>query len=128
MASFMSTALIYSTSNWPPSAMLKAGYDLNSALEFSTAFTVGASVGTTAPSLLADRGHVRVVTLEGFLPAACALLSLNTPQPRPDLLLLSALARVGSLGTQSLVVGCMAASYPPQLIGTGMGFALAVGR
>ncbi|MFD4415873.1 MFS transporter [Streptomyces sp. NPDC058476] len=128
VASFMSIALIYSTSNWLPSVMLKAGYDLNSALEFSTAFTVGASVGTTALSLLADRGHLRVVTLGGFLLAACALLALSTPQPRPVLLLLSALAGVGSLGTQSLVVGCMAASYPPQLIGTGMGFGLAVGR
>ncbi|MFG3390691.1 MFS transporter [Streptomyces sp. WAC05458] len=128
VASFMSIALIYSTSNWLPSVMLKAGYDLNSALEFSTAFTLGASVGTTALSLLADRGHLRVVTLAGFLLAAGALLALSTPQPRPVLLLLSALAGVGSLGTQSLVVGCMAASYPPQLIGTGMGFGLAVGR
>ncbi|MFG2592340.1 MFS transporter [Streptomyces sp. NPDC048438] len=69
-ASFMSIALIYSTSNWLPSVMLKAGYDLNSALEFSTAFTVGASVGTTALSLLADRGHLRTVTLGGVPPGS----------------------------------------------------------
>ncbi|WP_413810800.1 MFS transporter [Streptomyces sp. OE57] len=128
VASFMSIALIYSTSNWLPSVMLKAGYDLNSALEFSTAFTVGASVGSMALSLLADRGHLRLVTLGGFLLAMCALLALSTPPPRLVLLLLSALAGVGSLGTQSLVVGCMAASYPPQLMGVGMGFGLAVGR
>ncbi|MFJ7772689.1 hypothetical protein ACIQ1J_30965 [Streptomyces sp. NPDC097107] len=60
--------------------------------------------------------------------AASALLARSTPQPRPVLLLLSALAGVGSLGTQSLVVGCMAASYPPHLMGIGMGFGLAVGR
>ena len=127
-AAFMSIVLIYSTSNWLPSVMLKAGYDLSSALEFSTAFTIGASVGTTALSVLADRGHLRAVTLSGFILAACALLALSTPQPRPVLLVLSALAGVGSLGTQSLVVGCMAAHYSPRMMSSGMGFGLAVGR
>lgn len=35
---------------------------------------------------------------------------------------------MGSLGTQSLVMGCMAANYPASLMASGMGFGLAVGR
>ncbi|MFI5682934.1 MFS transporter [Streptomyces sp. NPDC051636] len=128
LASFMSMALIYSTSTWLPSVLMKSGYDLSSALEFSTVFTLGASAGTTCLSLLADRGHLRAVTLGGFLLAAVTLLALSTQQPRPLLLLFAALAGVGSLGTQSLIVACMAAHYPPGIRGTGMGFALAMGR
>ncbi|NRQ38235.1 MFS transporter [Nonomuraea sp. NN258] len=127
-AAFMSFALIYSTSTWLPSVLMSSGYDLGSALEFSMAFTFGAAAGTTGLSLLADRGHLRVITVSGFLLAAAALLALSTQQPRPVLLLLAALAGVGSLGTQSLVMACMAEHYPPALRASGMGFGLGAGR
>ncbi|MFC9502802.1 MFS transporter [Streptomyces sp. NPDC057002] len=128
LATFMSFALIYSTSTWLPTVMMRSGYDLNSAMEFFIAFTLGAIVGSIGLSVLGDKGHLRAVTVGGFLVGAAALLALSTDQPRPLLLLLSALAGVGSMGTQSLVVACMAAHYPPALHATGMGFTLGLGR
>ncbi|MFC3577464.1 MFS transporter [Streptomyces yaanensis] len=85
-------------------------------------------IGSIGLSVLGDRGHLRAVTIGGFLVGAAALLALSTHQPRPLLLLLSAVAGVGSMGTQSLVVACMAAHHPPALHGTGMGFTLGLGR
>ncbi|MFD4603025.1 MFS transporter [Streptomyces sp. NPDC058464] len=128
LATFMSFALIYSTSTWLPTVMIRSGYDLGSALEFSITFTLGAAAGSICFSLLGDRGHLRIVTAGGFLLGAAGLLALSTHQPRPLLLLLAALAGAGSLGTQSLVVASMAAHYPPALRSTGMGFTLGLGR
>ncbi|MFI6521453.1 MFS transporter [Spirillospora sp. NPDC050679] len=128
LAAFMSFTLIYSTSAWLPSVLIRSGYDLGSALEFSIAFTSGGALGTTALTLLGGRGHLRAITIGGFLMGAVALLALSVQHPRPLLLLLCALAGVGSLGTQSLVVACMADHYPTALRSTGMGVGLGVGR
>ncbi|MGI5169084.1 MFS transporter [Spirillospora sp. CA-253888] len=128
LAAFMSFTLIYSTSAWLPSVLIRSGYDLGSALEFSIAFTSGGALGTTALTLLGGRGHLRAITIGGFLMGAVALLALSVQHPRPLLLLLCALAGVGSLGTQSLVVACMADHYPTSLRSTGMGVGLGVGR
>ncbi|MFC9974238.1 MFS transporter [Spirillospora sp. NPDC127200] len=128
LAAFMSFTLIYSTSAWLPSVLIRSGYDLGSALEFSIAFTSGGALGTTALTLLGGRGHLRAITVGGFLMGAVSLLALSVQHPRPLLLLLCALAGVGSLGTQSLVVACMADHYPTALRSTGMGVGLGVGR
>ncbi|MEU6258534.1 MFS transporter [Streptomyces sp. NPDC047043] len=127
-ATFMSMALVYSTSSWLPTVMVKAGYDLGSSLDFLMTFTMGAVVGGLVLAPIADRGHLRIVTLGTFLLAAVALLVLSTPQPRPLLLVVSALAGLGSLGCQNMVAACMTAFYPPHLRGTGLGVGLGVGR
>ncbi|MFC9502838.1 MFS transporter [Streptomyces sp. NPDC057002] len=128
LATFLSFALIYSTNTWLPTVMIRSGYDLTSAMEFYIAFALGAGIGATSLSLLGDKGHLRSVTVCGFLVGAAALLALSTQQPRVLLLLLCALAGAGSLGTQALVVACMASHYPPAVRATGMGLTLGLGR
>lgn len=125
---FMSLALLFSTTAWLPTVMLRSGYDLKSSLEFSIAFTIGASVGVMGLALLADRGHLKAVTLGCFLLAACALFLLSTPQERWLLLVMSAVAGLGSLGGQNMVIACMSSYFPARLRGTALGFCLAVGR
>jgi AAHS family benzoate transporter-like MFS transporter len=127
-AAFMSMALLFSTTSWLPTVMMKAGYDLSSSLEFLTTFTAGAVIGGLVLSPIADRGHLRLVTFGTFVLAAIALFVLSTPQPRPLLLGVSALAGLGSLGCQNMLVSCMSAFYPPHLRGTGLGVGLGVGR
>ncbi|MCG8917217.1 MFS transporter [Actinokineospora sp. PR83] len=127
-ATFMSMALLYSTTAWLPTVLMKNGYNLSSSLEFLIAFTIGASAGGLVAAVIADRGHLKTITLGTFLLAAVALLVLSTNQPRPLLLAISALAGLGSLGCQSLVIACMSTFYPPQLRGTALGFGLGVGR
>ncbi|MFE9789846.1 MFS transporter [Nocardia salmonicida] len=125
---FSSMTLIYSTSAWLPAVMMKSGYNLGSSLEFLMAFTAGAGLGGVAVAILADRGHLRLVTIATFLLAAIALLTLSTNQPRAVLLIVCALAGLGSLGCQNLVIACMTTFYPPHLRATALGLGLGVGR
>ncbi|WP_414945199.1 MFS transporter [Amycolatopsis sp. cmx-11-32] len=128
IAAFSSMTLVYSTTSWLPTVLMNNGYALTSSLEFSIAFTVGASIGGLAVSIYADRGHLRLVTTGTFLLAAAALFTLSTQQPRPLLLLVSALAGLGALGGQNMLIACLSALYPPALRGTSLGYGLGIGR
>ncbi|MDJ0105490.1 MFS transporter [Rhodococcus erythropolis] len=128
IAIFMSMVLVYSTTAWLPTVMMKNGYNLSSSLEFLIAFTLGASFGGVVLAIVADRGYLKLVTLSAFLLAAVSLLILSTNQPRPLLLVVSALAGLGSLGCQNLVIACMTSFYSQHLRGTGLGVGLGVGR
>ncbi|WP_067479092.1 MFS transporter [Actinomadura hibisca] len=128
IATFMSMALVYSTTAWLPTIMMKNGYHLSSSLEFLIAFTIGASLGGPLVSLLADRGHLKAVTVATFVLAALALLTLSSNQPRALLLVVSALAGLGSLGCQNMVIACLSSTYRPHLRGTALGVGLGVGR
>ncbi|MFJ5780177.1 MFS transporter [Streptomyces sp. NPDC093094] len=127
-ATFSGLVIVYGASTWLPALMVDAGYDLGSSLEFSIAFNAGAVVGTVGAALIADRGALKTATLTGFGLAAVAMIVLSTPQPRPLLLLASAVAGFGALGTQALVNIFVAHSHPADLRGTALGFSLGVGR
>lgn len=128
VAAFMSMALVYSTTAWLPTVMIQNGYNLNSSLEFLIAFTIGASFGSMAMALFADRGHLKLVTFGLFALAALAMLVLSGNQPRPLLLVVSALAGLGSLGCQGMVIAYMSAFYAARRRATSLGLALGVGR
>lgn len=85
-------------------------------------------MGTLGAALIADRGHLKAATVVSFLLAAVAMITLSTPQPRPLLLLASAVAGFGALGTQALVNIYVAHAHPARLRGTALGFSLGVGR
>ncbi|OZM75787.1 MFS transporter [Pseudonocardia sp. MH-G8] len=127
-ATFVGLVLVYGASAWLPTLMVDAGYDLTSSLEFAITFNLGAIIGTVAVTLVADRGFLKATTVTCFLVAAGAMLVLSTPQPRWLLLVMSALAGLGALGTQNLVNSYVARFYPPRLRGTALGFSLGVGR
>lgn len=128
IASFMSMALVYSTTAWLPTVMIRNGYNLNSSLEFLIAFTIGAAFGSVAMALFADRGYLKPVTFGLFALAAVAMLVLSSNQPRPLLLVVSALAGLGSLGCQGMVIAYMSAFYAVRHRATSLGLALGVGR
>ncbi|MFE6716570.1 MFS transporter [Streptomyces albidoflavus] len=127
-ATFAGLVIVYGASTWLPTLMVDSGYDLSSSLEFSIAFNVGAVLGTLAAAVVADRGFLKAATITSFLFAAVAMITLSTPQPRPVLLLASAVAGCGALGTQALVNIYVAHAHPARLRGTALGFSLGVGR
>ncbi|MFD0020703.1 MFS transporter [Streptomyces sp. NPDC058382] len=127
-ATFTGLVLVYGAGSWLPTLMVDAGYDLSSSLEFSITFNIGAIVGTVVASMIADRGFIKAATVTSFVLAAVAMVVLSTPQPRPVLLVASAVAGLGALGTQNLVNIFVARYYPAHLRGTGLGFSLGVGR
>lgn len=127
-ATFAGLVIVYGASTWLPTLMVDSGYDLSSSLEFSIAFNAGAVIGTIGAALIADRGLLKAATMVSFLLAAAAMITLSTPQPRPLLLLASAVAGFGALGTQALVNIYVAHAHPARLRGTALGFSLGVGR
>ncbi|MFE6365699.1 MFS transporter [Streptomyces sp. NPDC057806] len=127
-ATFTGLVIVYGASTWLPALMVDAGYDLGSSLEFSIAFNIGAVVGTIGAAVIADRGALKAATMVSFGLAAVAMIVLCTPQPRFLLLVASAVAGFGALGTQALVNIYVAHSHPANLRGTALGFSLGVGR
>jgi AAHS family benzoate transporter-like MFS transporter len=128
VATFLGLVLIYGASTWLPTLMLQRGYGLGSSLEFSMTFNIGAIVGTILITLLSDRGHLKLTVILCFLAAAAAMLGLTTQQPYWLLLGLSALAGMGTLGTQNVINIFVAQYYPDRIRGTALGFSLGIGR
>ncbi|MDT7627612.1 MAG: transporter, family, benzoate transport protein [Pseudonocardiales bacterium] len=128
IAGFFGLVLVYGASTWLPTLMVQAGYDLRSALEFTMAFNGGAILGTIAAALIADRGHLKSTTVVCFLSAAVAMLVLSSEQARWVILTMSAVAGLGTLGTQNLVNGYVAHFFPARLRGSALGVSLGLGR
>ncbi|WP_405015149.1 MFS transporter [Kitasatospora sp. NBC_01539] len=128
LVAFLGLVLVYGASTWLPTLMIKAGYDLSSALEFTIAFNGGAIVGTLAVALLADRGHLKTATLGLFTAAAVAMLVLTRHHDHNLILAMSALAGMGTLGTQNLVNAWVGRYFGPELRGTALGFVIGLGR
>ncbi|SFO28748.1 MFS transporter, AAHS family, benzoate transport protein [Pseudonocardia ammonioxydans] len=129
-ATFLSLALVFSTSSWLPTVLLRNGYAMTSALQFTVAFTIGASLGVVGLGWLADRGHLRVATVGGFAVAAAVLILLPFAREQSPAVIyvLCGLAGVGSLAGQALVVACVVDVYPARLRGTALGFGQGFGR
>ena len=128
IAGFFGLVLVYGASTWLPTLMVKAGYDLRSALEFTMAFNAGAILGTIAAATVADRGHMKASTVICFLSAAVAMLVLSSRHAHWVILAMSAVAGLGTLGTQNLINGYVAYFFPPRLRGTALGVSLGLGR
>src|SRR5882757_628539 len=128
VAGFFGLILVYGASTWLPTLMVEAGYDLRSALEFTMAFNGGAILGTIAAAMIADRGYLKSTTVICFLSAAIAMLALSSEQARWVILTMSAVAGLGTLGTQNLINGYIAHFYPARLRGTALGVSLGLGR
>ncbi|WP_405640997.1 MFS transporter [Streptomyces uncialis] len=127
-STFVGLVIVYGASTWLPALMVDAGYDLRSSLEFAIAFNSGAVIGTIGAALISDRGFLKLATIASFLLAGAAMIVLSTPQARPLLLLASAVAGFGALGSQTLINIFVARSHPAHLRGTALGFSLGVGR
>ena len=128
VAGFFGLVLVYGASTWLPTLMVQAGYDLRSALEFAMAFNGGAILGTIAAAMIADRGHLKSSTVICFLSAAVAMLVLSSEQARWVILVMSAVAGLGTLGTQNLVNGYVAHFFPARLRGSALGVSLGLAR
>ncbi|MGX6604294.1 MFS transporter [Micromonosporaceae bacterium Da 78-11] len=127
-ATFLGLVVVYGASTWLPTLMVKAGYDLNSSLEFLIAFNGGAIAGTLVVTALADRGGLKPITVISALLAGVAMLVLSSPQTRWLIFVMSAAAGLGALGTQNLINAYVARYHEPRLRGTALGFSLGVGR
>jgi MFS transporter, AAHS family, benzoate transport protein len=125
---FCSLLLVFGMVNWLPTIMIGMGYNLQSALAFAVTLNVGAAVGVFFAARIADKGRTKPVVASLFAIGCLAVAALSFGPPTAVMFALVALAGLGTLGTQILVNVFVSSIYPAEIRGTGLGWALAVGR
>ncbi|WP_369695875.1 MFS transporter [Streptomyces abyssomicinicus] len=128
LASFGGLVLLYGVSNWLPSMMRSAGYDLGPALAFMVVINVGGIVGHLAAGKLADRFSApRIVTL-WFLITAVTVFLLGVHMPLPLTYLVVFLAGAFLFSAQSMLYAAVAAGSDDRNRATAMGWTTGMGR
>ncbi|WP_258803615.1 MFS transporter [Pseudarthrobacter sp. NS4] len=125
---FCSLLLVFGMVNWLPTIMIGMGYNLQSALFFAVTLNVGAVIGTLIAARIADKGRTKPVVAALFTIGCLAVTALSFGPPTAVMFALVALAGAGTLGTQILVNVFISSIYPAEIRGTGLGWALGVGR
>ncbi|ASN19991.1 MFS transporter [Arthrobacter sp. YN] len=125
---FCSLLLVFGMVNWLPTIMIGMGYNLQSALFFAVTLNVGAAIGSLIAARIADKGRTKSVVAVLFTIGCLAVAALSFGPPTVVMFALVALAGAGTLGTQILVNVFISSIYPAEIRGTGLGWALGVGR
>lgn len=128
VANFIGFLLVFGLNTWLPQLMQEAGYSLGSALTFQLLLNFGAIVGGVGGAMLADRYGSRPVAVGAFLVAVLAIGAMATAPPYWAALPMIALAGAGSIGTQIVVFGFVAISYPQRTRATALGITTGIGR
>lgn len=128
VAFLMCLFMVYGLSSWLTKLMASAGYSLGSALTFVLVLNFGAIVGAIGGGWLADRFHIKVVLAGMYVLAAVSITLLGFKVPTQVLYLLVALAGASTIGTQIVSLAYAGQFYPMAIRGTGIGWALGVGR
>ncbi len=126
---FMNLLNLYFLSNWLPTVIHNMGIEISTAAFTSALFQVG---GTVAPFLLGwliDRYGFYGVLVVIYLLAAAVIASIGSVGPDVGLLMLIIFAAgFFVVGAQSGSNALAASLYPTSVRGTGVGWALGVGR
>jgi len=128
IAFLMCLFMVYGLSSWLTKLMASAGYGLGSALTFVLVLNFGAIVGAIGGGWLADRFHIKYVLASMYLLAAVSITLLGFKAPTEILLVLVGLAGASTIGTQIVSLAYAGQFYPMAVRGTGIGWALGVGR
>ncbi|TQM01892.1 MFS transporter [Pseudonocardia kunmingensis] len=128
LISFCGLLLSYGVGTWLPQIMRQAGYPLGSAISFLLVLNLGNVIGTLLIASVADRiGSRRAIPI-ALTVGAVSLVLLSIPLPQVLLYVLVTLLGFGAMGSQILVNGFVAASYPSRIRASGLGFVMGVGR
>jgi AAHS family benzoate transporter-like MFS transporter len=128
VAFLMCLFMVYGLSSWLTKLMASAGYSLGSALTFVLVLNFGAIVGAIGGGWLADRFHIKYVLAGMYVLAAVSITLLGYKVPTEVLYVLVALAGASTIGTQIVGLAYAGQFYPMAVRGTGIGWALGVGR
>jgi len=128
VAFLMCLFMVYGLSSWLTKLMAGAGHSLGSALTFVLVLNFGAIVGAIGGGWLADRFHIKHVLAGMFMLAAVSITLLGYKVPTELLYVLVGLAGASTIGTQIVGLAYAGQFYPMAVRGTGIGWALGVGR
>lgn len=128
IATFVTLLAWYGLGTWLPRLMQEQGYNLGASLNFTLALNLGAIIGSVVTAWAGDRFGPLVSGAVAATIAGVALLVLLAGPPVVAIYAILVLAGVGTHGTQILIIAAVTQFYPHQLRGTGLGWALGVGR
>lgn len=128
LMSFCGLLLVFGISTWLPSIMQEAGFDLGSALLQTAAMWIGAGVGTVLGGRIADAVGPQKVVVVSFIIGAISLVGMSLSPNIVLLFILMFVSGFGFIGSQILVNAFIVTRYPDDLRGTGLSWALAIGR
>lgn len=112
-----------------PKIMGDSGFDLGSALSFTLALNLGAVAGSLITAWAGDRfGPVPSAIIAAVIAGAALIAIFVADLPTPAVYAALVLAGIGTHGTQCLIIAAITSSLPAHLRGTGLGWALGVGR
>ena len=128
LATFVTLLAWYGLGTWLPRLMEEQGYDLGAALNFTLALNIGAVIGSIVTAWAGDKFGPLISGCAAAGIAGVALLTLLVGPPVAAIYAILVLAGVGTHGTQILIIAAITQFYPHRLRGTGLGWALGVGR
>lgn len=120
--------LVYSLNTWLPELMLRAGFNAKGSLSFLLVLNGGSLLGGLVGSRVADRLGPKPVVAGAFLIGAVAIALLTLSLPLGVLLLIVAIAGLGTSGTQTLIYGFVANYYRTNVRGAGVAWCAGFGR
>jgi AAHS family benzoate transporter-like MFS transporter len=120
--------LVYSLNTWLPELMLRAGFNAKGSLSFLLVLNGGAILGALAGSRVADQLGPKPVVAGAFLIGAMAIALLTLNAPIGILLIIVAIAGLGTSGTQTLIYGFVANYYRTNVRGAGVAWCAGFGR
>lgn len=128
LVQFCSLFLVFGMVTWLPTMMRGIGYTLGAALTFALILNVGGAIGAVLGARGADRRGPKGAVVALFATGVAGLVVLALQPPSAVAFVLVALAGAGTLGAQILVNTFAASLYPVASRGSGLGWALGVGR
>lgn len=124
-----SLLVLYLLLNWLPVLLVSKGFSRSDASTVQVAFNVGGALGALALGWAIDRIGRRVVLAGAFAAAAAAIAGLAALEDSyPAVLGAGFVAGVFVNGSTFLIYGLAPAYYGTTIRGTGVGWAVAVGR
>lgn len=120
--------LVFGITAWLPTIMQAQGFALDSALLLTAVVATGAGAGMIVGGRVADAIGPKRVTVTAFLAGAVCLVLIAQKPALWVLIILLFVAGFGLMGSQGLVNAFIVTRYPGDLRGTGLSWALAVGR
>ena len=128
LTSAMCLLLVYSLNTWLPELMRRGGFDPTAALSFLLVLNAAAAIGALFASRVADRIGPKPSVAICFLIGAAALLLLTVNLPVALLLLVVAIAGLGTSGTQILIFGFVSNYYRTNVRSAGVAWCAGFGR
>jgi len=120
--------LVYSLNTWLPHMMRLRGFGKQNSLMFLLLLNGGAILGAVLASRVADRFGAKPVVASTFLIGAVALAGLTLEMPTFVLLLVVAIAGLGTSGTQILTYGFVSNYYRTAVRAAGVAWCAGFGR